>query len=44
MLPSNQWLPASLIGVATGVFFVLERARPGRPLPATPCWTLRAGA
>lgn len=39
----GQMLPALLIVVATSAFFVLERVRPGRPLPASAGWYARAG-
>lgn len=38
-----QFLPAALIVIFTVIFFVLERVRPGRPLPASQGWYVRAG-
>ena len=37
-----QFLPAALICVATLIFFILERVRPGRQLPESCGWYLRA--
>jgi len=38
----DQFVPAALIVASTLVFFVLERVRPGRALPASPGWYARA--
>lgn len=38
-----QMIPAVLIVVATATFFALERAAPGRPLPPSAGWYVRAG-
>jgi sterol desaturase/sphingolipid hydroxylase (fatty acid hydroxylase superfamily) len=38
----EQFLPAGLICVATLIFLVMERVRPGRHLPESPRWYLRA--
>ena len=43
MAYQEQLLPATLIYTATIVFLVLERVRPGRRLPESPGWHLRAG-
>jgi len=41
-MPQDQYLPAALIVVFTAIFFVWERLAPGRPLPASRGWYLRA--
>ena len=38
----EQLLPASLICIVTLAFFIVERIRPGRPLPHVRGWYLRA--
>ena len=42
MACEDQLVPAALIVVFTLVFFAVERAFPGRPLPASPGWYVRA--
>ena len=39
----EQFLPAALICAATLTFLVFERVRPGRRLPESPGWYVRAG-
>lgn len=38
----EQFLPVALIIFATLIFFVWERIRPGRELPSSPGWYIRA--
>ncbi len=40
----EQFLPAALIILLTLGFFIYERLRPGRALPAVPGWYARAAA
>ena len=39
---SSMTLPTLLMGISTGAFFILERARPGRALPQSKGWYGRA--
>lgn len=40
----EQFLPAALIVIVTLTFFIWERLRPGRTLPCSPGWYIRAAA